>query len=105
MENRKPLPMTVCDRCDKDTSWFTMSWFNTDHICQSCNDQEELHPHFSFAKDVELAYVKREIQLSRCHYPGKDGRLPEEFKQALIEEGACELRRVTQICSAFCSCK
>tara|TARA_B100000963_G_C22640769_1_gene680288 strand:+ start:8861 stop:9136 length:276 start_codon:yes stop_codon:yes gene_type:complete len=88
MEESNPLPADgKCQRCECKTSFFTMSWFNTEHICQSCNNQEELHPDFNFAKDVELAYVKRgNYNYPGVGYPGKDGRLSEEFKQALIEE-------------------
>ena len=76
-----------CDRCKKATNIFTMSWFNEDFICMTCNDEEEKHPDFEFAKNVEVAYTRRgNTNYPGVGYPGKDGRISEELKQALIEE-------------------
>ena len=34
----------ICDRCTRETNSFTMSRFNTDTICPSCEDKEKAHP-------------------------------------------------------------
>jgi hypothetical protein len=76
-----------CDRCKKATHTYTMSWFNEDYICMQCNDEEEKHPDFEFAKNVEVAYTRRgNMNYPGVGYPGKDGRISEELKQALKEE-------------------
>ena len=64
-----------------------MSWFNEDYICMQCNYEEEKHPDFEFAKNVEVAYTRLgNMNYPGVGYPGKDGRISEELKQALIEE-------------------
>ncbi|HIG58923.1 MAG TPA: hypothetical protein EYQ21_05975 [Flavobacteriales bacterium] len=76
-----------CDRCKIATLTFTMSWFNEDYICMKCDDEEGKHPDFKFAKDVEVAYTRLgNMNYPGVGYPGKDGRISEELKQALIEE-------------------
>jgi hypothetical protein len=77
----------VCDRCEIATNTYTMSWFNEDFICMPCNDEEEKHPDFEFAKQVEVAYTRLgNTNYPGIGYPGQDGRVSEELKQALIEE-------------------
>ena len=76
-----------CDRCRKATNIFTMSWFNQDNICMQCCYEEEKHPDFEFAKNVEVAYTKRgNMNYPGVGYPGKEGRISEKLKQALKEE-------------------
>ena len=84
---RKLSAITECDRCKVASTVYTMSWFNEDHICMPCNDEEENHPDFEFAKNVEVAYTRKgNYNYPGIGYPGKDGRVSEELKQALIEE-------------------
>lgn len=51
--------MTTCDRCGKDTSVSSMSYFNTDTLCAACDDKERAHPKYTEAKAAELAACKR----------------------------------------------
>lgn len=40
-----------CARCNKEINTWTMSWFNTDHICIECKDDEKNHPDYQKAKE------------------------------------------------------
>ena len=63
-----------------------MSWFNTDEICFACNDLEELHPDFRFAKAVENAYIKLgNYNYPGIGYPGENKRVSRELKATLIK--------------------
>lgn len=46
-----------CDRCGSPTHVTTMSYFNTDIICDECDDLEKLHPGYHEAKEAENAQV------------------------------------------------
>lgn len=48
-----------CDRCGKETTGWTGSYFNTEKICFECRDKEEAHPEFAEARRIELEAVKR----------------------------------------------
>jgi hypothetical protein len=48
----------VCDRCGKETSVFTMSYFNTDSICIDCQELEQRHPDYKRAKEKENEQVR-----------------------------------------------
>jgi len=53
-----------------------MSWFNTDNLCLSCQTQEEAHPDFTFAKDVEHEAVKNgNTNFPGVGWPGIKGRV------------------------------
>jgi len=45
--------MNECDRCNNETLSKTMSWFNTEMICNECDKKEQAHPDFQEAKDKE----------------------------------------------------
>ena len=47
----------TCDRCQKETSSSTMSWFNTQVICLQCSEDEKSNPNYDLAKKVELEHV------------------------------------------------
>ena len=50
---------TNCDRCGKDLSGgWTMSMFNTDHICMECKKKERQRPDYKQAQDAEIAQIK-----------------------------------------------
>lgn len=50
--------MKKCDRCGKEMQMYKMSYFNEDEICSSCLKEEEQHPLYAKAKQVELEHVK-----------------------------------------------
>ncbi len=50
--------MARCDRCGKKTSVTTMSYFNTDVICQECDELERKHPSYERAREVENQHVR-----------------------------------------------
>ena len=56
----------TCDRCHKKTMSSTMSRFNTDNICEPCEDKEKAHPRYKEAREVELEHVKR----GNYNFPG-----------------------------------
>ncbi len=45
--------MKVCDRCKKETTMLTLSWFNEEDICFDCGDKEKAHPKYQEAKLAE----------------------------------------------------
>ena len=50
--------MDKCERCNIKTCCTTMSMFNTQMICESCQDKEMKHPDYQKAKDAEASQVK-----------------------------------------------
>jgi len=46
--------MRACQRCHKPTHVTSMSYFNTQMICTSCDAKERKHPDYEKAKQVEL---------------------------------------------------
>lgn len=48
-----------CERCFKDADVFSCSWFNTQMICPSCQEEERNHPRYEEAKAKELEEVKK----------------------------------------------
>jgi len=50
---------TLCDRCGKMKSAFTMSIFNTDWICTDCEDIEAKHPEFHKARKFEADQCRK----------------------------------------------
>jgi len=55
-----------CDRCFKDVTVHSMSYFNTDTICMECKAKERAHPDFQKAIDRENEEVKK----GNFGYPG-----------------------------------
>jgi hypothetical protein len=49
---------TICDRCRTSTTVTTMSKFNTDTICMSCEEDERLAPGYREACRVESDAVR-----------------------------------------------
>ena len=58
--------MTKCDRCGQETLVTTMSWFNTDIICDGCDKKERAHPQFEQARQRESDAVLRGVR----NFPG-----------------------------------
>jgi len=77
-----------CMRCDSECTGHTMSWFNADWICMECDKKEWSHPDYKFVKHVEFLYItkRRDYNYPGPGWPGEDGRLSEELKQALQEQ-------------------
>lgn len=48
----------TCQRCGSETRSTTMSYFNTEIICPTCDSEERAHPQFEEARRVELEHVK-----------------------------------------------
>lgn len=49
----------ICDRCGKESSFSTGSYFDTSQVCMECDKAEREHPDFEKARAVELEHVKR----------------------------------------------
>ena len=47
-----------CERCGKGTIITIMSTFNTQMICEICENLEKTHPQYTEAKEAELQAVK-----------------------------------------------
>lgn len=56
--------MDKCRRCGGTS--VTMSRFNTDMICEVCEDKERAHPDYSKAVEAEL----KALQGGNMNYPG-----------------------------------
>jgi recombinational DNA repair protein (RecF pathway) len=67
--------MTTCDRCGYETNAFTGSYFNTEIICLRCRTEEEKHPLWEKAREMELQAVQR----GDNNFPGIG--LPDELKK------------------------
>jgi hypothetical protein len=50
--------MPICDRCKKTSLSLIMSRFNTDMICDDCENKEKNHPAYAEAVKAELNAVK-----------------------------------------------
>lgn len=50
--------MPTCRRCRQQTNITTMSRFNTDIICPSCEEREIAHPKYPEAAEAELRAVR-----------------------------------------------
>ena len=55
-----------CQRCCNKTNSYTMSWFNTQLICDKCSDAECSHPKYDEAREAEL----KEIHMGNYNFPG-----------------------------------
>ena len=55
-----------CQRCGKETSGFTMSWFNTDLVCFDCKDKETKDPNYKAAREAE----ERAVRNGNLNFPG-----------------------------------
>ena len=65
-----------CDRCKTTASTTKMSWFNTDALCEACQEQEEAHPDFAVARALEEEAVRRgDLNFPGVGWPGLDGRV------------------------------
>ena len=47
-----------CQRCGGDATSSTMSRFNTQMICEPCEERERKHPRYAAAARAELEQVK-----------------------------------------------
>jgi hypothetical protein len=47
-----------CERCFQKDDSFSMSIFNTDWICNDCQDKEARHPLFQKARKIEAEHCK-----------------------------------------------
>ena len=65
-----------CDRCEITTNLIHLSWFNTDNLCSTCQQQEESHPDYAYAKAVEYeAVMNGDTNFPGVGWPGLDGRV------------------------------
>ena len=65
-----------CDRCKENTRTTSMSWFNTQDLCEKCQEQEENHPDYARAKSEEEKAVKSgNYNYPGVGWPGLKGRL------------------------------
>ena len=58
--------MARCERCDRPTLVYTVSFMNLDTICPDCQKEEQEHPRYKEAKERELQEVLR----GNYNYPG-----------------------------------
>ena len=42
----------ICERCGQETRTWTMSMFNTQHICLECEKKEREHPLYAQANEA-----------------------------------------------------
>lgn len=47
-----------CNRCHKPATSKTMSRFNTQMICETCEEREKAHPKYAEAEEAERQAVK-----------------------------------------------
>lgn len=64
-----------CDRCGKTASVVTGSYFNTDTICDICEEREKAHPKYPEAKRIE----NEAVRAGNYNFPGIG--LPPELRQ------------------------
>lgn len=55
---KKPINTSSCDRCKKQNKYFTVSRYNTDCICKSCDKKEKSHPEYETIKIREFYACK-----------------------------------------------
>lgn len=68
--------MNTCDRCRKPTRVISTSWFNTQDLCSTCQDEEAAHPDYAYAKEVENEAVRRgNYNFPGVGWPGVTGRV------------------------------
>jgi hypothetical protein len=65
----------TCDRCGKRTISATMSYFNTETICDECDARERAHPKFEEARRIENEAVRG----GDYNFPGVG--LPDDLKR------------------------
>jgi hypothetical protein len=66
--------MSTCERCDNESTTTTVSWFNTQTICKSCDEKELSH------KDIEKAKAKELEQVKQGNYNYEGIGLPNDLK-------------------------
>lgn len=66
--------MKTCDRCDKESTTFTCSFFNEEMICMECKEKERNHPSFEEARMKE----RSEVLKGNMNYKGIG--LPEDLR-------------------------
>lgn len=49
----------ICERCNKVTIAWRVSWFNTQNICLGCDDKERKHPKYEEARQAVYAQEKQ----------------------------------------------
>lgn len=65
-----------CDRCLGAMPVYRVSWFDTARICQACQAEEEVHPDFQYAREVEHQAVRGgDTNFPGVGWPGRDGRV------------------------------
>lgn len=65
-----------CDRCLGAMPVYRVSWFDTARLCQACQAEEEAHPDFQYARDVEHQAVRDgDTNFPGVGWPGRDGRV------------------------------
>lgn len=64
-----------CRRCGTDSEYSTASVFNTDTICKECRHQEESHP--LYIKAIEI----NKTEFERGNYCFAGIGLPEDLKE------------------------
>lgn len=66
----------TCDRCRSTMSVYRVSWFDTARICDACQREEETHPDYGYAREVEHAAVRSgDLNFPGVGWPGRDGRV------------------------------
>lgn len=63
-----------CERCHQHLSCWTMSWFNTQHICMKCAEKEKQHPKYKEAVQA----IKEAETKGNMNFEGIG--LPEDLK-------------------------
>jgi len=50
-----------CSRCGREVRGLSMSYFNTQDICDKCTTKEESHPKYKEARTAESAAIQSGI--------------------------------------------
>lgn len=70
-----------CERCGQNCdAGHTMSYFNTDKLCDACMKEERAHPDFKAAQDADVAAIKK----GYYNFPGIG--LPDDLKAKYNKE-------------------
>jgi len=65
-----------CQRCQRETSLTTGSYFNTQMLCSECSAEEARHPDYEYARTVEGEAVRGgDYNYPGVGWPGKNGRV------------------------------
>lgn len=88
-----------CARCQAEVFATIMSRFNTDIICIPCEEEEKQHPDYGYARDTEIAEVRKgNMNFPGVGWPGKEGRIEKRRREIRYEIPEKIMRNRPVIC-------